>query len=267
MKIVLLGKNGLLGNIFLKQLSSFEGDNKVFAFGHADLDVLDFNKLSDTIFTISPDIVINCTAYTDVIKAEKEEKDLALKLNCEVLKHLSSVCKKKKTKLIHFSTDYVFDGEKGDFYDETDEANPLNYYGLTKLLGEKAITSSGSDFAIARTAWLFGPNGRNFLDRMIELSKTNPVLKIVNDKFGSPTYTYDLAKSVLENFVFKNGENGIFHIVNEGVLSRYEEVLLTFQSINIKHEIIPVSSDEFPSIAKVPNFAPLRNNKLEKLRS
>ncbi|MDX9971022.1 MAG: dTDP-4-dehydrorhamnose reductase [Candidatus Gracilibacteria bacterium] len=267
MKILLLGKNGLLGNMFLKQISALEGLGQVFAFGHSDLDILDFPKLRDTVSTISPDFVINCVAYTDVIKAEQDERELALKLNYEVLKHLSLACKSNGTKLIHFSTDYVFDGEKNDFYNEDDKPNPLNYYGHTKLLGENAIQDEGCDFAIARTAWLFGPNGRNFVDRMIELSKTNPVLKIVNDKVGSPTYTYDLAKSVLDNFILNKIESGIFHIVNEGALTRFEEINLAFEFKKIDNTIMPVSSDEFPSIATVPSFSALSNNKLTKLRS
>jgi dTDP-4-dehydrorhamnose reductase len=137
---------------------------------------------------------------------------------------------------------------------------------MSKLLGEKAICEEGCNYAIARTAWLFGPNGRNFVDRMMELSKTNPVLKIVNDKFGSPTYTIDLARSVFENFIEKKSENGIYHVVNEGALSRYELIKKVFEIKNIKNELVSVSSSEFPSLATLPDYSVLQNNKIPKLR-
>lgn len=267
MKIVLLGKNGMLGSAFLSKLSSLEENNLVYAFSRKELDVLDSGKLQDMISSISPDVLINCVAHTNVIKAESEEKSLCLNLNVEFIKRLSDFLLKKNSTLIHFSSDYVFDGEKGDFYDEDDAVNPLNFYGYSKVLGEKAIQDIGVKHAIIRTAWLYGPKGQNFVDKMIDLSKEKEFLKIVDDKFGSPTYTLDLASSVISNFLNHDNLSGIFHLVNEGVISRYKLVEAVKEFKGIKTLIIPCSSEEFPSPAVLPRFSPLRNNKVLKLRS
>lgn len=269
MKLILLGKNGMLGSNFLKQISSIEGDNQVFAFDHHGLDILDYSKVAEVVDSIKPDFVVNCVAYNDVNKAEGEEKDLAYKINHESLKYLSENLKKNNSKLIHFSSDYVFDGKKGDFYLESDTPNPLNEYGNSKLLGEKAILESEVEHFIVRTAWLFGPNGKNFVDKILEFSLIMPELKVVDDKFGSPTYTHDLAKFVLENFIFSNSlpAFGIFHGVNEGVFSRFDLAKKALMISKSNTSIKAIKSSEFPSKVELPDFAPLKNTKLPKLRT
>jgi dTDP-4-dehydrorhamnose reductase len=265
MKVVVLGKNGKLGSVLVNKLSKISGI-EVFPFSHIELDILDKDLLFHKVNEISPDFLINCVAYNDVIKAEDDGKELAHALNAEALKYLSEYCNLNDSVFIHFSTDYVFDGKKGDFYIEDDHPNPLNEYGLSKFLGEKAIRETCLKYYIIRTAWLFG-NGPSFVDKMIELSKIQKVIKATNDKVGSPTYIPDLADFVINNFILERPDFGIYHGVNDGKVSRYELAKKTLEIIGSKCNVLAVSSLEFPSKAILPDFAPLLNTKLKKLRS
>jgi dTDP-4-dehydrorhamnose reductase len=265
MKVMILGKNGRLGSVLLSKLSEISGV-EVFSFSHRELDILDKDTLFHKVNEICPDFVINCVAYNDVIKAEDEGKEIAHALNAEALVYLSEYCNLNDSVLIHFSTDYGFDGKKEDFYLEDDHPNPLNEYGLSKFLGEKAVRETCLKYYIIRTAWLFG-NGQSFVDKMIELSKSQNEIKATNDKVGSPTYIPDLADFVINNFVLERPDFGIYHGVNDGKVSRYELAKKALEIIGSKCSVLPVSSDEFPSKAVLPDFAPLLNTKLNKLRS
>lgn len=290
MKILLLGKNGMLGSQFDKLLDGFE----LFSFGHEDLDVTDYRSLEKFFGDISPDVVINCTGYTDVDGAENNKGE-AFELNAETPKNLAKLCDKYGAVLIHFSTDYVFDGRKTppDGYDEKCVPNPLNVYGESKFLGEEAVIGGTKKFYIIRTSWLYGKNGKNFIDTMLRLGKEvvsgeRDGLKVVNDQFGSPTYTYDLAKAVVDNFVVghevcsrvdgsgsvgvgipaKRGSLpfGIYHLTNDGFTNWHEFAVRIFELVGIKVEVASISSREYPCDANRPKNSILINKKLEKSR-
>ncbi len=264
MKILLLGKSGMLGSCFLKHLTSFHG--QVFALGHEDLDITDAQKVMEVVKQVSPVIVINCTAYTAVDNAESDVES-ALKINGYALEGLARACKEAGSKLIHFSTDYVFDGNKSEGYLENDLTDPINVYGKSKLLGEEMIMANMSDFYVVRTSWLFGENGKNFVDTMVSLAKTNKELKVVGDQIGSPTYTNDLVMAVVENFVEKEAAPGIYHLTNSGKTSWYGLAKKIFEILKLDIAVLEVSSAEFPRPAKRPNFSVLINSKLPLMRS
>jgi len=270
MKIMLLGKNGMLGSQFNKLLSGFE----LFSFGHEDLDVTDHRQLEMTFGEVSPDIVINCTGYTRVDDAEDDKKN-CFKLNADASKNIAKLCDKFGAVLVHFSTDYVFDGRKKvpDGYDEMCVPNPLNVYGESKFLGEENIINGVSKFYIIRTSWLYGSSGKNFVDTMLRLGKEvvngeRDGIKVVNDQFGSPTYTCDLAKAVIEHFI-KSGklpDFGIYHLTNDGFTDWYEFAVRIFELAGMKVHVEPISSREYPTAANRPKNSILINRKLGKLR-
>lgn len=254
----------MLGSAFLKLLEA-DARCELFAFDSGELDVMDYERVGEVLGEMMPDFVINCTGYTNVDLAESE-KDKAFALNADVVGNLGRLSRELNFKLIHFSTDYVFPGEKGTGYLESDLAGPLNVYGESKYAGEKALLECGANAYIVRTAWLFGPNGKNFVDTMIRLGRENGSVQVVNDQFGSPTYTLDLAAAVLRDFVFMERDFGIYHLVNSGGVSWYEFALNIFVMAGMKVEVEAVSSNEFVRPAKRPNCGILLNSKLPLLR-
>ncbi|MBU1151231.1 dTDP-4-dehydrorhamnose reductase [Patescibacteria group bacterium] len=257
MKIVLFGKNGMLGSEFMKLL----GDHELLAYDKEDVDLLDLGKTRSVILDAAPDFVINCAGYTAVDDAEANS-DLALRLNCDAVATMADACLGCSAKLIHFSTDYVFDGKDEGGYAEDAQSHPVNAYGQSKLLGEEAILESLCDFYIVRTSWLFGKNGPNFVEKMIELSRGRKSLNVVDDQFSCPTYSLDLAKAVVDNFLSGDKESGIYHLTNSGSCSRYE-----FTKKILDVELLPVASSTFNTPAARPQFSVLLNTKLPHLRS
>ncbi len=193
LKILLTGANGQLGKTLKKKLSE---DFVVSAFGKDELDLTNFEKVEKICAELKPDFVVNAAAFTAVDRAESE-RDLARKINAEVVGRLAEICRNLNAKLIHFSTDYVFDGTNPNGYAEDAGPHPINFYGQSKLEGEKKIQESGCDFAIIRTSWLFG-DGQNFVNTMLRLASVNAEIKVVSDQVGSPTFTEDLAKTTRE---------------------------------------------------------------------
>ena len=222
---------------------------------HDDIDISDKDHVIDVIKRIDPDVVINAAAYTDVDGCE-DNVDYAFKVNGEALAYIAGACYDAGAKLIHYSTDYVFDGTKQE-YRESDAADPINVYGRSKLLGEQNIMKHMDDYLIIRTSWLFGVHGRNFVDTMLALSGQMENVKVVNDQFGKPTYTLDLAKKTRDII---DMEPGIYHITNEGVCSWYE-----FASAVIPNTV-PCSSDEFIRKASRPDYSVLKNSKTKPMR-
>ena len=289
MKILLLGKKGMLGSCFLKHLAGHE-DFEMYATDREELDVTSFAQLEKTFNRISPDLVINCAAYTAVDACEdKDNLDDAFQLNGRAPGVIAKVCKENNSVLIHFSTDYVFDGTKSDGYKEDDETNPINVYGVSKLEGESFITDTMSKYYIVRTSWLFGDRGKNFVDTMIRLGKEKDHLKVVGDQIGSPTYTADLVRFVLKHFIKPYIANipqhheknmvqedcevgkqlpfGNYHLTNDGVCSWYDFAEEIFKVRGLDVEVEKVTSSEFVRPAKRPAFSILQNTKLPKLRS
>lgn len=264
----------MLGSCFAATLDKLE-NVKLYAFGHEELDVTDFAKMKEKFEDIRPELVINCTAYTDVDEAEKN-RDMAFKINAEAVGNMARLCNEYDATLIHFSTDYVFDGQNSYGYKENDAAGPINVYGESKLAGEKLIAENMEKFYLIRTSWMFGSGGKNFVETMLKLGEKalseGKELKVVNDQVGSPTYTEDFVKSVVANFIepIVRGEPrsfGIYHLANFGTCSWYEFAKKIFEIKKMAVAVKPVGSGEFPRPAKRPACSILLNGKTAPLRS
>lgn len=263
----------MLGSMFLKLLENFRSGGRgfeIFAFDR-DLDITAREALEASFARIKPDFVVNCAAYTNVDLAESE-RDLAFKINGEGPGLIAGQCKIHGAKLIHFSTDYVFDGEKVAGYVEDDVPSPINIYGESKLAGESAIAAEMNDYFIVRTSWLFGPGGKNFVDTMVQLgsevlSGKREELKVVDDQVGCPTYTFDLAEAVLKDFLMpffdseveKNARPafGIYHLTNSEKCSWYDFAREIFRIKDMEVALKPISSEEFVRPARRPKSSVL----------
>ena len=248
-KTLIFGAGGMLGT----DLCSVFPD--AVALKHSDIDITDKEFVFETIEMIDPDVVINAAAYTDVDGCE-DNKELAFDVNGKAPGYIAQGCSLVGAKLVHFSTDYVFDGSKKE-YVESDITGPINVYGESKLLGEWDIIENMNDYRIIRTSWLFGHHGRNFVDTMLKLSGEMATVSVVDDQFGKPTFTADLAHKTAEIIGLAPG---VYHITNEGICSWYE-----FASAVIGN-VVPCSSDEFLRKAKRPRYSVLLNTKTAPMR-
>lgn len=231
---------------------------EVHAFDEFELDILDSSNVEQKIKSIMPDLFINCAAYTAVDNCEKEE--IAIKINGESLKHISKICAKYKVRLVHFSTDYIFSGVYFKPILEEEIPKPINKYGEGKLLGEKYIREQkGLDYLILRVQWLYGKNGKNFVDTILKLSKEKSELKIVNDQIGRPTSTKFLADVVWE--AITKDLSGTYHAGPKDYCSWFEFAEYFLRNSNCK--LIPIPSSDYPMPAKRPLFSVLDISKLE----
>lgn len=260
MKILLLGKTGLLGQALFNILKEH---HEIFAPAHNECDITNAAQLEKCINENPPEIAINATGYTQVDKAEQEKKKAFL-INAQSVANLAQILNQKNIPLVHFSTDYVFDGSKPEGYSENESPNPLSIYAKSKVEGEKHILNILNRYYLIRTAWLYGPGKKNFVDTILELSRKKQPLKIVNDQIGNPTLTLDVAQAVLRLLESKN--YGIYHIVNDGSCSWYEFAVEIFNQIGVPQEIIPIASEELNRPAKRPKYSILLNTKLPRLR-
>ena len=256
MNILVLGQTGLLGKQFITSLKK-EHDIKLTVAGGSHDDLL-FDERLNELFKEQYDLCINCVAYTGVDQAEEEPEE-ARKLNVELVSKLAAFCKQSKTKLIHFSTDYVFDGSANEPYTEESECNPVTVYGKTKFESEEVIKNSLENFLIIRTSWLFGPKKQNFLTKILDLAQKHSTLKVVNDQIGSPTYTVDLVKYTLE--LVKQNRIGIYHITNSGTASWFDFASDFLIKFGVNGKIQPCSSNEFKTKAKRPAYSKLSISK------
>lgn len=271
MRVLILGKNGMLGHDLLKVFSK----DDVIALGSADLDVTDQERVFEDFMTIQPDVVINATGYTNVDLAEKESEK-ANEVNGYAVGILAKASREVGATLVHFSTDYVFDGQKAAGYKEEDKTHPVNVYGFSKDLGEKLLVDEmesqedmyepeGKYFLI-RTSWLFGKHGKNFVDTMIRLGKEQKELKVVDDQHGKPTYTLDLARQVKFLLDTREYPSGIYHITNEDETTWYDYAKAIFELYKSKVNVLPCTSQEYSRPAKRPQYSSLVNTKLPPLR-
>lgn len=274
MKILILGAKGNLGQQLVKVFSV--DDNEVIAWDKGEIDITDRELILKKIGDVKPELVINAAAYNAVDKCEasEEEYELAKKLNIDGPKFLAEACLKIGAILIHYSTDYVFDGTEKSGYIETNEPRPINRYGKTKLHGEKRIlelSGAGLKWYIIRTSKLFGPRGESatakpsFFDIMLQQSRQQRALEAVSDELSCFTYTPDLAKATKELFD-KSAGSGIYHIINSGACSWYEAARELVKLAGIKIDVKPVSGDELARPAKRPKYSVLLNTKLPPLR-
>ena len=257
MKILITGANGLLGH----ELASILKDHSLILLSHSQLDISDSDSVNKAIDSSSPDIIINSAAYTQVDLCESNY-DLAFASNAIGPKNLAIKSKQLGIPLIHISTDYVFEGneKKNSPLNEDDKLGPKTVYGKTKLEGEKLVMENCDKYFILRTAWLYG-EGKNFVKTMIDLSKKNKELKVVNDQIGSPTYAKDLAKAIKEIIDKKSDKYGIYHVTNKGEVSWYQFAKKIFELKKIEVKVNPCTSEEFPRPAPRPHYSVLNNKK------
>ncbi|MHC2995226.1 MAG: dTDP-4-dehydrorhamnose reductase [Candidatus Atribacteria bacterium] len=268
--IWLIGNKGMLGSDIERLLKE---QGLVYWTSDKETDITNYQALEDFEEDKNIKWIINCAGYTKVDKAE-EEIDKAFKINKEGAKNIALFLPKRQVKLIHISTDYIFDGkQKESFtYKEEDETNPINIYGKSKLAGEKEIERILDRYFIIRTAWLYGLKGNNFVYTMLRLFKERDMVKVVEDQWGSPTYTVDLAKAILKIIKDDSVGYGIYHFTNEGVASWYEFALTIYDKAkrlglieeNKKVEIQPIKTEDYPTKALRPRYSVLSKEKIKK---
>ena len=261
--VLLTGCDGQLGSEIKGLSTSFEEFNFFFT-NKSKLDITDLNAVKNFVLLNKIKIIINCAAYTMVENAQFESQ-LAEMVNHYAVANLAEVSKKNNIKLVHISTDYVFDGNTNKPYTEICQTNPLSIYGQTKLDGELSIIKiNPSNSLIIRTSWLYSNFGNNFVKKIISLSKTKNEIKVVNDQFGSPTYAYDLAKTILTILPKINNKFvEIYHYSNNGFCSWFDFAKEISILKKIKISIIPVKYSDFHYSVNRPVFSALENNKIK----
>ncbi len=260
MRYLVTGKDGQLAKAFIKRLSENSADYT--ALGRTALNVTDEASVVEACDSYRPDVIINCTAYNNVDGAETTSGE-AQSVNTLGPRLLAQASKRHKALLVHFGTDYVFDGAKQDgLYVESDAVNPINEYGKSKLGGEEAIAKETDNFLIFRLSWVFGEGRQNFIYKLLEWSKNNDYLKIVCDEFSVPTYTYTIADITMR--AVEARLTGLYHLTNTGFCSRYEWANLVFKRLGITKFIRPVTSEAFDLPAKRPLFSPMDNGLISK---
>ncbi len=253
MKILITGAKGLLGGYLV---DFFKNSYRVFAFGRKDLDITDFKSLKNKIAEIKPDILINCAAYTDVDGAEKNFKE-AFRVNGFGVRNLAILSRDYDFHLIHFSTNYVFKGDKNRLYNEFDIVSPVNTYGESKLAGELEIEKFSNNYSIIRISWLYGNGGNSFPVKILKKAEKERFINVVNDIYCSPTSVRMVAETV--NFVIRNGIKGILHCSCEGFCTLYEYALILKDIFKFPSKILPISSKKFSFVARRPNFSVLES--------
>ncbi len=253
MKILIIGSEGMLGHDLVDILST---ENEISTTTIDTLDITEIDKTIETVKKNNPDVVVHAAAFTDVDGSESNP-DLAYKVNALGTRNVAVACKESDCAMVYFCTDYVFDGTKGSPYYEYDKPNPLGVYGKTKYAGEVYIRDTLSKFYIVRTSWLYGYHGPNFVTTMLNLTKTNNTISVVNDQIGSPTYTVDLAKAVVQ--LITKPAYGIYHITNSEHCSWYEFAEEIFAVAGVDVDLKPVTTEEFLRPAPRPKYSVLEN--------
>jgi dTDP-4-dehydrorhamnose reductase len=259
---LIIGAKGMLGTALAARFSTH--DPILWDIG--EIDITDADQVMTKLREARPDVVVNAAAYTNVDKAETD-RDLAHRVNADGSRNLVAACKDVGATLVHFSTDYVFDGENAAGYLESDRGHdPLNWYGRTKLDGEEALHASAwPKWYLIRTAWLYGPNGKNFVDTMRIVGREKGSVQVVDDQTGCPTLTSDLADRVY-GLIAADAPFGTYHGVNDGTCTWYGFAKKIFTISGMSVEATPCSSDAFPSPAKRPRFSVLQCTKLPPMR-
>lgn len=256
-KVLVTGASGQLGYDVIKELS--KRGYIALASDKSKMDLSCEDNIRNYILNSECEAIIHCGAYTAVDKAE-DEKELCMKINSTATKEIAKCAKTLDIPMIYISTDYVFDGTKDDIYTENDNTNPINVYGESKLLGEKYVKEMLQKYYIVRTSWVFNINGKNFIETMINLSKNHNQISIINDQVGSPTYTKDLSRLLVD--MLESDKYGLYHATNEGYCSWYEFANAIFKLYNININTKPINSDEYISKAKRPLNSKLSKAKL-----
>lgn len=256
MKVLVTGANGMLGQDLCPILEDL--DYEVIESDINNLDIINELLTHKVITNEKPDVVIHCAAYTNVDKAEEEFEQVKL-INVVGTENVAKACAKNDAILVYVSTDYVFDGKKQAPYEVDDKPNPINNYGLTKFQGEEVVKKYCKDYYIARTSWLYGHHGKNFVETMIA-HKNDEILKVVNDQTGCPTWTVELANGIIK--MLEEFEYGTYHICGNGQTSWYEFAKEIFEYLDISVNLQPCKTEDYPRPAKRPQYSAMNNHKI-----
>ena len=250
-----------IGTDIAPQYSGADDGTAVTKMPYVSLDITDRDAVEKTITELKPDVVVHCAAWTAVDLAEDDDKKAKVHaINADGTQNIADACKKIDAKMVYISTDYVFNGQGKRPWEPDDKREPLNVYGQTKYEGELAIEEHVKKFFTVRIAWVFGVNGKNFIKTMLNLGKTHDHLTVVNDQTGSPTYTYDLARLLVD--MIQTDKYGRYHATNEGICTWYEFACEIFKQAGMNVSVAPVSSDEYPAKAKRPSNSRMDKSKL-----
>jgi len=256
--LLVIGHRGQLGTDCLTVMPKASGIDL------PEIDIADHFQCLETLTELRPSVIVNCAAYTAVDACESDPA--CWKVNADGPKHVAEWAAVNNAFLVHISTDYVFSGNKPLFQtlEESEIPDPVSEYGKSKLAGEQAILESGAQAAILRTAWLYGANGKNFLKTMLRLALQNPEreIRVVNDQFGSPTWSHTLARQIAA--VMDAKATGVFHATSEGYCSWFDLASRFLQRMDVPHRIAPCSTAEYPTPARRPANSILENTKLKK---
>lgn len=257
MRVLVTGAKGQLGTDVMNELAKrgYEG----IGVDVEEMDITDPAAVERVIAGANVETVVHCAAYTAVDAAEDNE-ELCRKVNAFGTENIAKVCRKLDLKMVYISTDYVFDGEGERPWEPDDARQPLNIYGQTKYEGELAVENNLKKFFIVRIAWVFGVNGKNFIKTMLNLAKTHDELNVVNDQIGSPTYTYDLSRLLVD--MIETEKYGFYHATNEGLCTWFEFAQEIFRQAGVEIKVNPVDSSQFPAKAKRPHNSRMSKEKL-----
>ena len=262
MRILLIGSTGMLGSDCKEVLSE---NYEIIAPESKELDIISWDRVIETLQEVNPDIILNCAGFSNVDACETEPFKVR-KVNVEGPRNLAQGAARFKCKLVHISTDYVFNGKKNvpQPYFEDDATDPVSAYGKSKMDSEVGVRENAPDYAIVRTSWLYGRNGANFIHSILTnaLGKKMKPLKIINDQFGSPTWTLSVALQIKE--LLKRDAKGTFHATSEGYCTWFDFTKLIFKKLKIKVPLEPMSMADYPYVAKRPVNCILENRLLKK---
>ena len=260
--ILVTGGNGQLASC-IKDVEKQYDDLIVIYTDYLELDICDLNQLQAFFKSNTQiDYCVNCAAYTAVDKAETEA-DKAFEINVIGAKNLALACNEQGAILIHISTDFLFDGDKNLPYTEKDVAKPISVYGASKLQGEVEIQQILKEHFIIRTSWLYSEYGQNFMKTMLRLAETRDEISVVSDQIGTPTYAGDLAQVILKLILENNKSYGTYHYSNEGIASWYDFSKAIFEETNKDIKVVPIKTEDFPTLAKRPNFSVMDKTKIK----
>lgn len=261
MKILITGRHGQLGSELHDLKESYPQHQMVFV-DREEMDLSNPEQIVEVLNTEKPQIIVSAGAYTAVDKAESDQ-ELCDAVNHIAVKTIGAWAAENNAKVIHISTDYVFDGTSETPLKETDAPDPINVYGLTKLHGEQALRASGANYVIIRTAWVYSVYGANFVKTMIRLMSEREEIGVVADQVGTPTYARDLASTIMQVIEAPEFVQGVFHYSNEGKISWHDFALAIKEIKGFSTKVNAINSDAFPTPAKRPNFSILDKSKIK----
>lgn len=259
MKFLILGGKGQLGTRMADDLNAFGAYN--YACDIDDVDICNYKQLKFLINDFQPNTIINCAAYNDVEAAE-DDCEKAYDVNSKAPEYLAELANTISAKLVHYSTDYVFDGYANAPYREADETNPINIYGKSKLLGESAVEQIAKRYLLLRTSWLYSKGNRNFIGKFLAIAKDNPTLKVATNEISIPTSArliVDITLKALEQDL-----EGLYHLTNSGSCSRYDYAEFIIKTLELKNTIVPCKKEDFSLNAQRPEYSVLDNRTIRR---